>query len=252
LTKILLAQNSLETLKSVREVLDRAGYMVMATDRLKTALRKLESDTAIDLLMIDADFQQRDLDRFLENIKSSQRFLDLPVIMTSAQWSHTTITHFKEMGVKDCIALPLSIDLIKTRIDEAIATGKRTILVVDDDELIRDLLKNVLELERFKVMEAENGKRALELLKDHAISAVVSDIIMPEMTGLELMEIIKMEHADIPVIIITGFSGDYTPEDVMGARADGFFSKPFKNIELIQKLRSVLAANAKRIRANPV
>lgn len=252
MTKILVAHNGPNTLKGLRESLDPATYVLIATNRLKAALRKLETDTSIDLLVIDTDFQQAELDRFLENIRSSRKFLDLPIIMTSYQWSPASITHFKEMGAKDCIALPLSADLIESRLGQALASGKRTILVVDDEELIRDLLKNVLELERFKVLEAANARQALAILEKNTVHAVISDILMPGMTGLELLQIMKKRHQDIPVIMITGFSGDYTPDDVMAAGADGYFAKPFKNLELTQKLRSVLKVSSRPAQPSPV
>ena len=78
-----------------------------------------------------------------------------------------------------------------------------SILVVDDERSMRDFLKILLEKEGNDVVTAENGKAALDAIKKYEFDTVVTDIRMPGMTGIELLEQIKEDLPDLPVIMIT-------------------------------------------------
>jgi len=102
-----------------------------------------------------------------------------------------------------------------------------SVLVVDDERSMRDFLKILLEKEGHKVVTADNGEKALEILDNQSLDVVVSDIRMPGMTGIELLELIKKEFTDLPVIMITAFA---SPDDAVLAMKNGAFdyiSKPF-------------------------
>jgi len=81
----------------------------------------------------------------------------------------------------------------------------------------------------------------LTALKENRFDAVVTDVMLPGKSGIELLEIIKKDNPEMPVILITGFSGQFTPRDAISLGADGFFAKPFNNIELSYKLRLILS-----------
>ncbi len=84
-----------------------------------------------------------------------------------------------------------------------------TILVVDDEFLITDILVDALEEEGFRVLTASNGRKALEVLDREAPAAVVTDFMMPLMNGLELAQAIKSnpDWARIPIILLSGAQG---------------------------------------------
>ncbi len=86
-------------------------------------------------------------------------------------------------------------------------------LVVDDDPAIRELLRRMLEGDGYRVVEAENGRVALERLRDGAPGLIVLDLMMPEMDGFEFMEELRRQEgwSGIPVIVLT--SKDVTAED---------------------------------------
>ena len=131
----------------------------------------------------------------------------------------------------------MSIPLLRKRIK---ISGKRIVLIVDDEPEILNLLKNVLEIERFKVLTAESAEKALEVLTENKVHAIVSDILLPGITGIDLLVAIKQQYEHTPVILITGYSGKFTPQHAISAGADGYFKKPFRNLELVQTLRQVI------------
>ncbi|MFT5726434.1 MAG: two-component system response regulator PilR (NtrC family) [Desulforhopalus sp.] len=112
------------------------------------------------------------------------------------------------------------------------------VLIVDDERGMRDFLKILLEKEGHKVITANRGQKALEILESKTIDLVVSDIRMPELSGIELLEIIKENTPELPVIMITAFA---SPDDAVMAMKNGAFdyiSKPFNVDEIINVIRS--------------
>ena len=107
------------------------------------------------------------------------------------------------------------------------------ILVVDDEDSVRTVMSEVLKDEGFAVTEAANGKQALECMQKDPFSLVITDIVMPEMTGLELLEKIKEQSPETQVIIITSHASLETAITAMRHGAYDYLFKPFKDLDLI-------------------
>lgn len=119
--------------------------------------------------------------------------------------------------------------------------GSERLLIVDDDEEMRDLLRKVLEKEGYRVSVAGDGREALAVLARGTFDLVVTDMLMPYDGGLELLENLHHIHPTLPVIIVTAF-GDwhsYTRALELGAAA--FISKPLRMTELIAAVHNALA-----------
>lgn len=123
------------------------------------------------------------------------------------------------------------------------------VLIVDDERGMRDFLKILLMKEGYEVITANRGKKALEILETKTVDLVVSDIRMPELSGIELLEIIKENYPELPVIMITAFA---SPDDAVIAMKNGAFdyiSKPFNVDEIINVIRSATTKNNTKQRA---
>ena len=106
-------------------------------------------------------------------------------------------------------------------------TVNGSILVVDDNDSIRDLLKNLLVSEGYTVITADNGTTALEKLRNINFDLIISDIMMPGISGLELLMEVRKVDPDMPVVMITGFPTIDTAVKVIKEGADDFITKPF-------------------------
>src|SRR5438067_4566252 len=102
-----------------------------------------------------------------------------------------------------------------------------TILVVDDEENIRHTLRGVLADEGFEVLEAPDGRRALELLRHTAPRLAIVDVWMPEVDGIELVERMRAQAPGVPVIVISGHGSIETAVRVIRLGAFDFLEKPF-------------------------
>ena len=119
--------------------------------------------------------------------------------------------------------------------------GSERLLIVDDDQEMRGLLRKVLEKEGYRVSVASDGSEALDVLARGPFDLVVTDMLMPHDGGLELLETLHHLHPALPVIIVTAF-GDwhsYTRALELGAAA--FISKPLRMSELIAAVHNALA-----------
>lgn len=116
--------------------------------------------------------------------------------------------------------------------------GKK-ILIVDDNPNMSSLLVEMLEVFQYDAMRANDGHEALETIEKENISMIITDMRMPKMTGLELLQAVKEKHPKLPVVLISGYSVDEVDSDIVATKADGFLNKPFMMAD-IEKLLSDL------------
>jgi CheY-like chemotaxis protein len=118
-----------------------------------------------------------------------------------------------------------------------------TILVIDDEPLVLNVIENVLTLEGYSIVTACNGARGLEVLERQSVDLVITDVFMPEKEGLETVFELRSLYPDLPVIAISG--GGYTKciDPLPCLRVAGAcrtMAKPFKNAELSRTVAEVL------------
>jgi cyclic di-GMP phosphodiesterase len=113
------------------------------------------------------------------------------------------------------------------------------ILLVDDDESVRGMLNRHVTLFGLQADQACNGKEAVDLLQKNQYGLVITDIIMPEMDGMELLLYIRAYYPQVDVLAISGYNGMYNFTDLVAAGATDFISKPFQQDELKAKLQRI-------------
>ena len=116
------------------------------------------------------------------------------------------------------------------------------LLVVDDEQSMRDMLKIVLKRDGYDVQVAENGKRAIELLRRESFDLLLSDIQMPDATGVDVLRVAKDVNRDIVVFMMTAFASTDTAVEAMRLGAVDYLTKPFNVDELRLKVRQQLEA----------
>ena len=117
---------------------------------------------------------------------------------------------------------------------------KIVFLVVDDETVIRDGIKRVLEGDQFEVETCSSGHKAIEQLQKKDYGLVITDLKMPGMDGIEVLKAVKALQADIPVILITGYASIDTAVEAMKNGAFDYISKPFSPDLLLEKVQNAL------------
>lgn len=128
----------------------------------------------------------------------------------------------------------------------AAETSKRTVLVVDDEQIVQESVKRILEQEAFEVHSAMRVDQALDLLKRYSYDLVLTDLMMPDRSGLDVVEAIATDHPDTGVVMFTGFATVDTAVQSIKLGALDYLPKPFTPDELLETCSKALAVIAKK------
>ena len=123
-----------------------------------------------------------------------------------------------------------------------------TILLVDDEELLRAGVQEMLEMSGYTVITATNGHEAMACLKQNAIDLVITDLVMPKMDGVDFVEQLRQIWPDVPVIVVSGSTRNimqrYGIESIQVPGADASLSKPFKGVDLMSQIKELLGSRS--------
>ncbi|MDP4034241.1 MAG: response regulator, partial [Pseudorhodobacter sp.] len=117
---------------------------------------------------------------------------------------------------------------------------KRRILVVEDDRTLRQALVFNLEREGYEVRSAVDGEQALAAARDGGLDLLLLDLMLPGMSGLEVLRTMRAEAIDTPVVILSAKGGEIDRVVGLKVGADDYVAKPFSRPELLARVESVL------------
>src|ERR1700681_4731965 len=115
------------------------------------------------------------------------------------------------------------------------------LLIVDDEAVIRDGLKRILEGESFVVETCSSGYSAIEIMQQREFDLIITDLKMPGMSGIEVLKSVRILQPGIPVILITGYASIDTAVEAMKNGASDYISKPFAPDLLLEKVQHALS-----------
>jgi len=127
---------------------------------------------------------------------------------------------------------------------------EQVIYVIDDDDAVRQSLEFLLKTAGYTARSFESGKAFLEILPQLRSGCVITDVRMPEITGIDLLRRVKELDVDIPVIVITGHGDISLAVEAMKLGAVDFIEKPFDDDQLLAALRSTLSRDADKAERN--
>lgn len=120
--------------------------------------------------------------------------------------------------------------------------AKQTILVVDDEQDLLDLIEYNLRKEGFEVLQAENGEEGIKIAKEHRPDLILMDIMMPRMDGLQAVEILRNDESlrNMPIIFLTARGDEKTEVEGLDMGGDDYITKPISTTKLISRIKAVL------------
>ena len=122
----------------------------------------------------------------------------------------------------------------------------RKLLIADDEDGIRSLVRMTLESDAYEILEAADGTEALELARAHRPDLLLLDVMMPGVTGLEVCRTLKSDPATagITIVMLTARAQDSDREAGRAAGAESYFTKPFSPVALLRKVDEIFSGSA--------
>ena len=122
---------------------------------------------------------------------------------------------------------------------------KGTVLVVDDEELVRELEASMLQRIGYQTLKASNSAEACQLFNDNNehIDLVILDMIMPDENGATTYKRLKMINPNVKVLVATGYGRDTSVEEILNDNQNGLILKPFKFVEFTDAIDTMLSLN---------
>ena len=132
--------------------------------------------------------------------------------------------------------------------------AESTVLIVDDESAIRDMVSVALEVAGYRCLQAENARNAHALIIDESPDLVLLDWMMPETSGLELLRRLRRDEltAKLPVIMLTAKAEEDNMIQGLDSGADDYMSKPFSPRELIARIKSILRRQETEVQEEPI
>lgn len=118
-----------------------------------------------------------------------------------------------------------------------------TILIVDDDDLNREVMEAYLTLEGYSVLISGNGNTAIEITNSKHPDLIILDVNLPDLNGIEVCKLLKADPQTslIPIMMITGLSDHETRQQAIDAKVDLFFPRPFDGDDFTQQVKRILS-----------
>jgi len=224
------------------DTLNALGYRSMVADGYDQAIEILK-EKPVDVVITDIKMPVKSGLELIKYVKDN--YSNIPVLAISGKGPPES-SIFKQ-GADGFIAKPFRIGVIEDMIIKTLMkydvdkfktiVEKKKILIVDDEPSIVSTLVDSLEALGYDSVGVSSAFEALAELDKVQFDLVITDIRMPEKTGIELLSDIKSKYNDLPVVIITGYPLAYPPEKAMSEGADGYIPKPFR----INQIDSLLA-----------
>ena len=170
----------------------------------------------------------------------------MPIAITNVEQSggNITVESTPGEGATFGIHFPRYVGTAETPEPERRPTagGKETLLLVEDEAPVRESVRRLLEWHGYTVLEARNGADALQIYdgNEQGIDLVLTDLIMPEMGGHELVERLRARHPELRVLFMSGYADKAMTSNGAMRRGTAYVEKPFTVELLMQRLREVL------------
>lgn len=240
ISRILIVNDSRIERATTKQLLSK-DYMVFEAENSDMAFDVLSSET-IDLILMDNLLKDETGYEITKKIRHDKRYEHIPVVLMSSNDNPIDEMKAFESGFNAYLQKQHIKDEIHTLIlsfQKKELTKQITALIVDDEKIIRNLLKYTFEKEGFSVKCANSGETAVELLKEFRPDFITMDAEMPGIDGFQTAKMIRSypETTDIPIIMITSLNN---PESQIKSFESGimdYFTKPFQPAELVKHIK---------------
>lgn len=272
--KILIIEDEESLVNVLEKKLLYEGYEVSVARDGQEGMDKVKANNP-NLILLDIVMPKMNGFEVLENLKKDKKFSSIPVIVLSNSGYSIDLDKALDLGATDCLVkAEFDLDEVIKKIEKTIGkenfpkkelkdegkqslnqenssqnnNGSKKILIVEDDKFLRDLCLKKLEKNSFKVSTAFDGEEGLKKIKEEKPILVLLDIVLPGLSGFEVLKQIKAnsQTASVPVIILSNLGQKEDIEKGMNLGAEDYIIKADNTPnEIIEKVKTVMAKKMK-------
>lgn len=244
--KILVVDDDADTRVLLADILQELDYDVLLAASVNEAVRMIQGNSEIGLIILDIMMPERDGFDLLEYLRLNLRFRHIPVVMSSSLSDRDAVIRSTQMGARDYILKPFTVETVAAKVEKTLTISLGTVLLADPDPIARQILDRTLRRFNFHVLTAESAPDALETIEQRTVNLTIADIDLPPLNGFSLLVDVKEIRPYMPVLLITTHNGKVSPQKVIEGGADGVIIKPFRNTQIKRLLTSFMFASGHR------
>jgi serine/threonine-protein kinase RsbW len=239
---ILVVEDDDATRQAECLLLEGRGYTVSAAANGREALERLREGLRPRVILLDLVMPILDGYAFRAEQLRDPELQDIPVVVCSAADDLGRRT--ASLRPAALLSKPFEFDRLAGAVGKLAGAEKPGVLVVDDDPQVCRLLELTLIREGFTVWSAPSGRAAVEFYRLHPerIGVVVLDVRMPELDGPQMLAALQRINSQVRALFVSGDTGDYDPEALVGMGAVGVLHKPFDLAKLSRAVREALVS----------
>jgi len=236
LTKILVADDEPMVREALKKILETEGYDVCEAVNGKDACEAVSRDLP-DLVLLDAMMPVMDGFEVLKVLRNNPDTTNLPVVMLTSTPAAVGEQTALEFGVAHYVSKPWRADILQAAVRMALRearnqrrTESTKILLADDEPLVREALKQILENEGYDVYVAADGKDACEAVSRNLPDLVLLDVDMPIMNGFEVLKVLRNnpDTFNLPVVMLTSTPAADGEQTALDFGVAHYVSKPWR------------------------
>ncbi|MHC4114894.1 MAG: response regulator [Planctomycetota bacterium] len=248
--QVLVIEEDEHLRESIRSNLERDGFQVYTAKDTSSGIIEEACKYKPRLILLGAT---KELGRAVTTLKANFDTRDIPVIILTGadsidgkkQVSETGAdSYINKESVKENLAelVRLKLENCEAAIGKAQSRKRFPVLVIDDDNIVRELAKHWLYVDGFEVYTAEDGPSGIKAAREYKPNLILLDVVMPGMDGLEVLLNLKRHKKtrNIPVFMLTALNSLGNMESAFGRGADGYITKPLAGKELGKIIKTKL------------
>lgn len=236
---ILIIDDEPSALELASHILMGGGFRVRAATSVREGKALLQSDSEISLVITDLRMPDEDGYSMLEFLRDNLRFSHIPAIISSCCSQQDKVSRAIQLGAADYLSKPFNSESLLSRVHRVFGQTRGVLLVVLEDCLQRSMLIRTLTTAGYETIAADTGTQALSVLATRGVKLVISELVLDDMTGLDLMAEAQGIATAVPFLFLNDQITRVTDDDIRSAGGFGMIDRPMNNVEILRKVRGI-------------